>query len=189
MKDAHQKIVDRELNCSPININSALVSAQLRNRYYWTNIPNITLPEDKNIQLNSILDSGYSDRVKARALLESDSRPLATPLKMVHRYMGTGFTTLIFKDEHHYTKIKQHYTKHFKNMSASQIDKISHKIDTGFYSGVRYMTRTERERCQTVPVGYVDGVTDLQAACLLGDGWTVDVIAHIFKCLKPLLIK
>ena len=44
----------------------------------------------------------------------------------------------------------------------------------------RYLTREELERAQTVPVGYTNCVSYNQAQDLLGDGWTVDVIAHIF---------
>ena len=50
---------------------------------------------------------------------------------------------------------------------------------------VRYMNQTELERCQTVPEGYTKCLTRNEAADVLGDGWTVDVIAHIFKGLKP----
>lgn len=43
------------------------------------------------------------------------------------------------------------------------------------------MTQAELEKCQTVPEGYTKTVSRNEAASLLGDGWTVDVIAHIFK--------
>ena len=49
------------------------------------------------------------------------------------------------------------------------------------FDGLRYMNNRERESCQTVPVGYTDSLTQNEAACVLGDGWTVDVIAHILK--------
>ena len=52
------------------------------------------------------------------------------------------------------------------------------------YEGVRYLNRSEMERAQTVPEGYTSMVTRDQAASLLGDGWTVDIISHIFKELK-----
>lgn len=64
---------------------------------YWTNIPNVTQPEDSGVGLQEILTSGTTDRKKARALLVSDSRPLKTPEKMLHRYYDTGFTTLVFE--------------------------------------------------------------------------------------------
>lgn len=49
--------------------------------------------------LQEILTSGTTDRKKARALLVSDSRPLRTPEKMLHRYYDTGFTTLVFEQD------------------------------------------------------------------------------------------
>ena len=141
------------MRVKPIRINSRLVSPQLRDRLYWTNIPDVTTPEDKGITLQSILTSGYTDREKARALLVSDSRPLTTKSKMIHRYVSTGFTTLVWEE---------------KNNDES----------------VRYMNQVELERCQTVPEGYTKCLTRNEAANVLGDGWTVDVIAHIFKGIK-----
>lgn len=182
MKKEHQDLVSRELGCEPIVINSSALAPQLRHRVYWTNIP-IGPIEDKNINLNDILLGGYSDRQKARCLLESDSRPLTTPIKMVHRYFNTGFTTLIFKNKEHYEAIKGHFNTYFKGYSAKEIDLISRGMDLSLYEGVRYMTKREREACQTVPPGYTDTLSRDEGACLLGDGWTVDVIAHIFKGL------
>ena len=49
MKQEHQDVITRELGVKPVLINSALVSAQNRNRLYWTNIPNVSQPEDKKI--------------------------------------------------------------------------------------------------------------------------------------------
>ena len=185
MKKEHQNIISKELGCEPIIINSSLYSPQLRHRLYWTNIPLINQTYS-NIDLNDILENGFSDRYKARCLLESDSRPLSTPIKMFHRYYSTGFTTLIFKTERHYHNCVNHYNFHFKGMSAKDIDNHIHNsnIDLSVYEGVRYLTPQEREDCQTVPRGYTKGLTDNQIACILGDGWTIDVIAHIFKGLK-----
>jgi DNA (cytosine-5)-methyltransferase 3A len=55
-------------------------------------------PDDKGINLNDILEDGYSPKDKARCLLVSDSRPLTTPIKMFHRFYAKAFTTLIFRD-------------------------------------------------------------------------------------------
>lgn len=153
MKPQDKEFITKMMGVEPIRINSKLVSAQLRDRYYWTNIPGVSIPEDKNITLQSILTSGYTDREKARSLLVSDSRPLTTKQKMIHRYINTGFTTLIYEEK-------------------------------GNDDSVRYMNQTELERCQTVPEGYTSCLTRNEAANVLGDGWTVDVISHIFKGLK-----
>ena len=185
MKKEHQDIISKELGYEPIIINSRLYAPQLRHRLYWTNIPLVNQTYS-NIDLNEILENGFSDRVKARCLLESDSRPLSTPIKMFHRYYSTGFTTLIFKTERHYHNCVNHYNFHFKGMSAKDIDNYIHNnnIDLSIYEGVRYLTPQEREDCQTVPRGYTKGLTDNQIACILGDGWTIDVIAHVFNGLK-----
>jgi site-specific DNA-cytosine methylase len=184
MKKEHQNFISQILGCEPVVINSKLLAPHLRHRLYWSNIPDIQQPIDLNLELNNFLIDGYSDRTKARTLLESDSRPLSTPIKMCHRYFNTGFTTLIFKNEEHFKKIKEHFDFNFKGKSAKEIDSLSVNMDLSVYEGVRYMNNRERESCQTVPRGYTDSLTQNEAACILGDGWTVDVIAHLFKGLK-----
>lgn len=184
MKKEHQDFVSSIIGCEPIVINSELVAPHLRHRLYWTNIPFTEMPKDKGLKLNDILVNGYSDRQKARTLLESDSRPLSTPIKMAHRYFNTGFTTLIFESKEHYNLIKEHFDKYFKGKSAKEIDDLSKNMDLSFYNGLRYMNNRERECCQTVPQGYTDSLSQNEAACILGDGWTVDIIAHIFKGLN-----
>ena len=57
MKQEYQDVISEHLGVKPIMINSALVSAQNRNRLYWTNIPNITQPKDKEIVLKDILEN------------------------------------------------------------------------------------------------------------------------------------
>lgn len=167
MDDYSYQTISEMLNTYPVNINSELVSAQLRQRSYWTNIgpesfdlfnnrySMIPQPKDKKIYLKDILTSGYTDRKKSRALLESDSRPLKTLEKIWHRYINTGFTTVVFENK-----------------------------DLDWKKGLRYLNQTELERLQTVPEGYTKILNRNQAACLLGDGWTVDVIAYIFGYIE-----
>lgn len=180
-----RKKIDDFMNCLPIRINSELVSAQLRDRMYWTNIGPydntlfglheclIPTPTDKGIKLSDVLEDGYCDMDKSRALLESDSRPLATPLKMFHRYFSTGFTTCVFKSK-----------EAFEAMKGAYIGNVG-EGDPEIFSKdkIRYLNQRELERLQTVPLGYTEILNRNDAACLLGDGWTVDVIAHIFSYL------
>ncbi len=58
-------IITKTLGVEPIMINAALVSAQQRKRLFWTNIPNVELPQDKGILLKDILESGDSERIKS----------------------------------------------------------------------------------------------------------------------------
>lgn len=223
MSDADYAVISEYMETEPVRINSSRVSAQLRDRLYWTNIgPEyfdlfggrkcvIPQPEDKKIQLKDILEEGFTDREKSRALLESDSRPLRTPLKMFHRYYSTGFTTVVFKDENIYTEMKAKY----EEAMPDKVNQLNPSLESGgqqpymqnrVYAdegkapcltqfadrlivfankgNIRYLTQKELERLQTVPEGYTSILKRDDAACLLGDGWTVDVIAHIFNHLK-----
>ncbi len=191
MDNDDYEFISKQLGTYPVHINSKLVSGQLRERVYWTNIGNefydllgqrhcdIPQPKDKKIKLQSIIDNGYTNMDKARSLLESDSRPLSTEVKMFHRYYNLGFTTLIFKSKEHYKECKNHYDAHYKDLGAVDITD-----NPEVYKGVRYLSRREREKLQTVPTGYTNPVSENETASLLGDGWTVDVIAHIFSYLN-----
>ena len=151
MKKEHQDVISEILGIEPININSKLISAGMRNRLYWTNIPNIEQPDKVDIKLKDILTSGYTTKEKAFCLLESESRPQKTNWKRFRRWRKKGFVNIVFETPD---------LNLFKN---------------------RILNQTELERLQTVPDGYTKILSRNDAACLLGDGWTVDVIAHIFK--------
>lgn len=188
MKPYDYWFICNELDCEPVRINSSLVSAQLRDRYYWTNIPpfsyditgriisNIPQPSDKRVYLKDVLTHGFTDRRKSRALLESDSRPLRNPRKMLHRYIDTGFTTVFFDNKEILKKVKGRKQNWNCDRDGFEFDVT--KAD------IRYLNQTELERLQTVPEGYTSILSRDDAACLLGDGWTVDVIAHIFRELN-----
>ena len=75
MKQSDKDIITNLLKVEPIMINSSLVSAQDRKRLYWTNIPNVTQPEDKHIYLEDIVEpDALIDRDKSHAILASISR-------------------------------------------------------------------------------------------------------------------
>lgn len=189
MDDFGYEYISQATKTYPVRINSERVSAQLRDRLYWTNIGpanydlfgfrycNIPQPTDKKIMLKDILTSGYTDRKKSRALLESDSRPLRDQVRMLHRYIETGMTTIVFEDVNVLKQFKgqRHGWNKYKQ-NGCIIDLPSNCI--------RYFNQTEMERLQTVPEGYTKNLNRNDAACLLGDGWTIDVIAHIFKFIN-----
>jgi DNA (cytosine-5)-methyltransferase 3A len=166
MDDYSYEAISEMVGTYPVNINSELVSGQLRQRSYWTNIgPEhrdlfnnrysiIPQPKNKKIKFQDLLENGYTDRLKARCILESESRPLVSKDKLFRRYNELGFINIVFDNpECHYNE------------------------------NIRILTQTELERLQTVPEGYTNILKRNDAACLLGDGWTIDVIAHIFKYL------
>ena len=85
-------IMSRALGVYPVRINSKLVTAQLRDRYYWSNIrtketmfdivTDIPQPKDKGIMFKDILTSGFTKRVKANALLQGDYKQMINnPIK------------------------------------------------------------------------------------------------------------
>lgn len=164
MDDFSYSTISHLVKTFPVDINSDLVSAQLRQRSYWTNIGSsyedlfgmryctIPQPKDKKISFQSILDNGYTDRLKARCLLESESRPLITKSKLYRRYTELGFINLVFDNQ------KCEYNEN-----------------------IRILNQNELERLQTVPEGYTKMLKRNDAACLLGDGWTIDVISHILN--------
>lgn len=65
MRKDYAEAISEIFNCKPVEINSALVSAQNRIRNYWTNIGEIQQPEDKKIYLKDILENGFVDREKS----------------------------------------------------------------------------------------------------------------------------
>ena len=187
MDDYSRDYISSLLGVQPIRINSSLVSAQIRDRYYWTNIPDVTIPEDKHIKLQDILKDGYTEREKARCLMANDSHGYFNgcnwnaPARF-HRSNNKAFSTMIYPDRKTY-EICIEKGKELCNGRPSRAEYFNtyegHEFDT-----MRYLWKEERARLQTVPEKYVECMSEKDAANLLGDGWTVDVIAHIFKGLK-----
>ena len=162
------------------------MSGELRDRYYWTNIPNVTIPQDKGIKLQDILNNGYVPHDKSKCLRMCDSHGFYngcnwTPIKRFYRYYFKSFGDMIFPCKE--------YFENCLNISKSILNgnKPSAKIFDNYigsdFDQARYLWKEERARLQTVPEKYVECMTEKEASDLLGDGWTVDVIAHIFNGL------
>jgi len=166
MYDKDYMIISDYLGTEPVRINSNLITAQHRDRYYWTNIgPEyfdlfgnrkcaIPQPRNKFITLQSILTDGYTDLVKARCLVTNSGSSISNPDSVYKRYTTTGMVNVVFDSP-----------------------------DFDYKKGIRFLNKTEMERLQTVPDGYTNHLTEKQAMNLMGDGWTIDVIAHIFGSL------
>lgn len=159
MKKEYQDVISGQLGVEPIKINSSLVSAQNRNRLYWTNIPNIP-PQDKGITLQDIIDKNPdNDLVLKGKGLNKVFKPRSRVSNIVtDKKCGCLLT---------------------KNKATDAIVFFDN-IDT-----YRYPSRNEAERLQTVPESYTSPISYNQAMYALGNGWTVDVIAHIFKGIQP----
>lgn len=184
MKKEDQEILSSYMGCSPVRLNAKNVSACLRDRLYWTNIPLILPFEDQHIKLENILTSGFTDREKARCLLASDDRPLTTPAKMIHRYQNMRFTTLIFKDKQHFIDCAKENEQILNGQKPSA--KLYDNYTGHIFDGVRYLNQIELERCQGVPEGYTSILTRNEAANVLGDGWNINVISYILYGLRKI---
>ena len=189
----HQNIKDfisEQLGVQPIMINSALVSAQQRKRCYWTNIPGVCQPKDKGILLKDILESGVAwqdksycmtasyDRAVFRNTMQRSQRSMIAEPARIGQYGNGGQGQRI-------------YSVHGKSVTLSangegQGAKTGlYKIDLpdGDYI-IRKLTPVEAERLQTLLDNYTEGISKTQRYKCIGNGWTVDVIAHILKDLK-----
>ena len=189
----HKNIKDeisKYLGIQPIMINSSLVSAQQRKRCYWTNIPNVTQPENKGILLNDILDNAvgwqdksycmtasYSGAIFSNTLERKQRTMAAVPIR-IGQYGKGGQGQRI-------------YSVHGKSVTLSangggQGAKTGlYKIDLpdGDYV-IRKLTPIEAERLQTLPDDYTAGISNTQRYKCIGNAWTADVIAHILRGLK-----
>ena len=163
MENKWRDIISRELGVEPVLINSADFSAQHRLRYYWTNfdIPEITEYNDTNLW--DIRDSETGENY---------------PLSKTHY---------------------EAFLKSYPNWKPCEWERKSKPLLASYYkqpphcpyvpsdkseSGYRRLSPLECERLQTLPDNYTAGVSDTQRYKTIGNGWTVDVIAHILKSLE-----
>ena len=247
MKKEHELVISQYMKVAPIEINSALLSAQNRVRLYWTNIAqmpyglfddmitNIPQPKDRGILLKQILEDEVSEKYfltqKALEYVTNEER-MKKGYTAINGDKGLGLNangtwnntgTLItesIKNEKA-TTIDASYYKGFgvRSGKCRQVVEGMVKLDKqgnvksnqekagclcgGGNSGgnhsdmdllfinekIRRLTPIECERLQTVPDGYTKFVSDTQRYRMLGNGWTVDVIAYIFGFMKSELAK
>jgi DNA (cytosine-5)-methyltransferase 3A len=263
MGEKWEKVLSKAIGVKPIEINSALVSAQNRRRLYWTNIgmqPSglfgdmesiIEQPKDKGILLKHILESEVDEKYflsektiatitrHKNKIIDNKENPKqsctihANYFKMggrdqqyiIHNMMprssksgkgGTGHLTrqdgktycidtgntnaveivLTSKDKRLKKTINENnlvkgevkaldiYNQSIHNRYPTLKDPKHN--DRALFDGsrIRKLTPKECERLQTVADNYTNHISDTQRYKMLGNGWTVDVIAHIFSYLK-----
>lgn len=168
MKKQWQDIISKELGVEPIKINSNLVSAQNRERLYWTNIP-VSELKDKSIFIEDILDSEFDNKYW---LKERNTELL---LKKVDITNAPNIACIDV------------YNKKVKlDRKCPTLTLPHHNSIRLLQNGkIRKLTPNECEKLQNVPLNYTDcNLSDIHRYSMLGNGWTVDVIAHIFGGLK-----
>ena len=194
MSKASQQVISQYLGVEPIEINSSLVSAQHRKRLYWTNIP-FEMPDDKNILLKDILENGLaSDKMtkdgKAYCLtaryqgavwwnsIQRKQRTMVRVEKPISKY---GLQQIGVADLNGHDLLKRVYSSEGKSPTLNAHGGGNTEPKIGEKNFWRKLTPLECERLQTVPDNYTQGVSNTQRYKMIGNGWTVDVIAHIFK--------
>jgi len=192
---ASMKAIDRDeisevLGVEPIFINSSTVSAQSRKRYYWTNIPNVTVPDDKGIILKDILESGDSERTKAYCVTATYNRACAQD------YFLHGQRQMVFNKPVRVGTIgKGGQGERIYHVDGKSVTLSAHGGGRGAKTGlyefadhIRKLTPLECERLQTLPEGWTDlpGLSNAQRYKILGNGFTVDVISHILSFIPEL---
>lgn len=187
MKKEYEDVISSYLGVKPIEINSSLVSAQNRRRLYWTNIPNVMLPEDKNITLKDILeDIEFPNPAAIRG------RKLNKATIVGRRLDKNGHRKDYDKTIPITQCLEVRLTNTDKSNCLTTVDKdnVLTPLPAGRYPNVfknnlpfRYYTNKEMCRLQTLPDNFLDMIPNTAARKALGNGWTVDVIAHIFRFL------
>jgi len=181
MKKEFEQVITEQLGVEPVKINSSLVSAQNRVRLYWANF-DIVEPKDRGIKLNDILED-------VETLGQTTNLNKATILG--RRLNDKG----IREDYNKNIPITQCLEVRASNRDKSNCittvakDNVLTTMSIGRHPDAfknklpfRYFTTKEYCRLQTVPDDYFDGVaTENQIRKMIGNGWTVDVIAHIFQ--------
>ena len=188
MKKEWEDIITKELGVEPIKINSSLVSAQNRVRLYWTNIPGVGIPEDRGVTLNDVLEIDSNDNPAAIR-----GRRLNKATIIGRRLNEAGKRNDYNKDIPITQCLEVRATNTNKSNCLTTVDKdnVLTPLPIGRHPNAfkdklsfRYYSLLEYERLQTLPEGYTNLVSVSQAKKMIGNAWTVDVIAHIFSYLK-----
>jgi len=195
MKKEWIKIISDLLEVEPININSNLVSAQNRPRLYWTNIPNVTQPINKNIELSSIVQS-QNDIIDYDKYLIPDTQLESLSKEVVFN----GVFALTERRTEEAKRIRREYMKKYgKDFSPRRAKELFSRNDNKancltatigkehfIFDGqnIRYMTPIEWERLQTLPDDFTSPISNSQRYKAIGNGWTADVISHIFNNIQ-----
>lgn len=195
MKSTERDKISEILGVQPIMINSALLTAQSRKRYYWTNIPNVIQPEDKGILLKDIIEDGFTERHKSLCVTAGYCHTCPND------YFLFGSRQMIFTKPVFLGGLDPTKKTHPQGERVYFIDGKSVTLSangggrgakTGLYEMkqlvaselkpiVRRLTPVECERLQGFPDNYSEGVSNTQRYKMMGNGFTVPVISHILS--------
>lgn len=169
MSDKNKDIITQIMGVEPVFIDSIDFSAQSRKRLYWTNIP-----------------------VKKWVAKHITLKDIAEPVEDKNDWLVTDKVMKYRQSEYDGRKIQKNVLGKIRELDGTSKCLGCHCGDYGNNTGliIKYedeyysITPIEAERLQTLPDNYTDGIPPKKRFHAIGNGWTVDVIAHIFKGLK-----
>lgn len=188
MQKEDEEVITSLMGVKPIRINSKQITGQMRDRLYWTNIPIVEQLQTLDVKVNDILNDGYYPYDKARCLCKNDSHGYYngcfwTPSKRFYRWYYKAFSTMVFPSKEDFDRCVKEFNRVAQGnakVSASLFDNYVGNV----FDNARYLWKEERARLQTIPEKYIANLSEKDASDLIGDGWTVDVIAYLFTGLK-----
>jgi site-specific DNA-cytosine methylase len=179
MKKIECDKISEILGVEPIMINSSLLTAQVRKRYYWTNIPNVSQPIDEQIKLKDILDDGFTEKEKAYCLTATYYNACVQNYfiksERQHKFLFPikKETNKFIIDNREVIEIYPSKGADFNRTSLNELKKYTSKLSP-----------VECERLQGVPDNYTQGVSLRERYKMIGNGFTIPVIKHILKNMK-----
>ena len=178
MSDEIKQCISEQLGCKPYQINSADFSAQIRNRYYWTNIP--LLPYEKSkVLFADIADTDVEFKTRSIEQYAESIKYSRDGLSVKWDTSGKGY----YSQANRAKLPNQKWNTVCANRAESKGN-----VWLG-NNTIRLITMSELEKLQTLPVGYTSCLNNKELrGKAIGNGWTVDVIAHIFTGLKKEVI-
>lgn len=168
MKKEWENVITKILGVEPVYINSSLFSAQSRPRLYWTNITIPDLPQENSLTLNDVLEENVNEKYYYKEPFE---------------YHGNDKVVCATLSINGHDILKRVNSPNFKCQTLTAVCGGNQQKKVLINGRVRKLTPTEYERLQTVPEGYTSIVSDGARYKMLGNGWTVSVISHIFSSL------
>ena len=176
MSDEIRECISKELGCEPIEIDSADFSAQHRHRLYWTNIP-IEEWTKSELVFDDIIDNDthykYRNFEKYKDTVKVSKDGLSV------RFDTSG------KGQYGQANRAKKTNQKWNTLPASGQDKNDIWVDD-YIS--RHITPIEAERLQTLPDNYTEILSsEAKRTKVCGNGWTVDVIAHIFAGVRRMI--
>ena len=193
MKKEWENVITEYMAVEPVSFNSDLLLPQNRPRTYWTNI-DFELPKHNGNKLLDILESVNLHDFVEKEGIKIDKSFSKESIDLVNVVNGEVRISQAVKKGYieanpgdginiSFPTSKTRRGRVVKGRSSC----LDTSCDIGLYDDngqIRRFTITELERLQGLPDGYTSCVDESAAKKFLGNGWTVDVIAHIFKGLK-----